>query len=96
MRSKSVALLTAVMFLIVSSACSHSPRKPSSPNPREEISSSEEARPASSASPEESWWKRDEYQWLITFLIVLGVGLAIGATIYVASGASGLTLQIRK
>jgi hypothetical protein len=96
MRSKSVALLTAVIFLIVSSACSHTPRKPSSSNPREEISSSEEARPASRASPEESWWEKDEYQWIVAFLIVLGVGIAIGATIYVASGANGLTLQIRK
>jgi hypothetical protein len=96
MRRKSVALFTAVMFLILSSACSHSPKKPSSPAPREEISSSEEAPPPSSASSEEPWWKKDEYQWLIAFLIVLGVGIAIGATIYVASGANGLTLQINK
>jgi hypothetical protein len=96
MRSKSVALLTAVIFLIVSSACSHTPRKPSSPDPREEISSSEGGPRASSGFQEESWWKRDENQWLAAFLIVLGVGIAIGATIYVASGASGLTLQIKK
>jgi hypothetical protein len=96
MRSRSVALLTAVIFLIVSSACSHTPRKPSSPNPGEEISSSEGSRPASSSYQEEPWWKRDENQWLVAFLIVLGIGIAIGATIYIASGANGLTLQIRK
>jgi len=96
MRSKSVAWLTAVIFLIVSSACSHTSRKASSPDPREEISSSEQARPASSTFQEESWWKRDENQWLVAFLIVLGIGIAIGATIYIASGASGLTLQIKK
>jgi hypothetical protein len=96
MRSKCVALLTAVIFLIVSSACSHAPRKPSSPIPGEEISSSQESPPASSAFQEESWWKKDENQWLVAFLIVLGIGIAIGATIYIASGANGLTLQIRK
>jgi hypothetical protein len=96
MGSKSVALITTVIFLIVLCACSHSPSKPSSPNSREEISSSQEVHPASSASQEEAWWKRDEYQWLTAFLIVLGVGIAIGATIYIASGANGLTLQIRK
>lgn len=91
-----MALLTAVIFLIVSSACSHTPRKPFSLNPGEEISSSEEGPPASSTFREEPWWKRDENQWLVAFLIVLGIGIAIGATIYIASGASGLTLQIRK
>ena len=90
-----MALLTAVIFLIVTSACSHAPRKPSSPNPRE-ISSSEESRPASSAFQEESWWKKDENQWLVAFLIVLGIGIAIGATIYIASGANGLTLAVKK
>lgn len=97
MRSKSVALVTAVMFLIFSSACSHSPKKTSSPNPPEEISSSHEIPPISSPSQEnEAWWKRDEYQWLFAFLIVLGIGIAIGATIYIASGPGGLILQIHK
>ena len=97
MRSKTLALATALIFLIFSIACSHSPKKPSSPTPREEISSLKKTSPASSTSQEEDrWWKRDEYQWLAAFLIVLGVGIAIGATIYIASGAGGLTLQIHK
>ena len=97
MRNKSLALVTAAIFLIFSFACSHSPKKPPSSNSREEISSFKETSPKLSTSQEEErWWKRDEYQWLVAFLIVLGVGIAIGGTIYIASGAGGLTLQIHK
>jgi hypothetical protein len=97
MRSKTLTLLTAVMFLIFSFSCSHSPKKPPSPNPREETSSFKETPATLSTSPEEDrWWKRDEYQWLIAFLIVLGTGIAIGAAIYIASGPGGLTLWIHK
>ena len=91
-----MVLLTAVIFLIISSACSHTPPKPSSPNPREEIYTSEGRPPASSTFQEESWWKKDENQWFVAFLVVLGIGIAVGASIYIASGANGLTLRIQK
>jgi hypothetical protein len=96
MKTKAVALITAAIFLIVSCACSHSPKKPSSPAPREEISSSRDLHSASSASQEEAWWEKPEYQWIVPLLIVLGIGIAMGASIYIASGASGLNLAVKK
>ena len=82
MRSRSLALATATIFLIVSFACSHSSPKSPSLDPREEISSPKEiARSLSTQKDDEPWWKKDENQWLFAVLIVLGIGIATGATI---------------
>ena len=82
MRSRSLALATAIIFLICSFACSHSPPKPHSLDPREEISTQKEiARSLSTQKDDEPWWKKDENQWLFAVLIVLGIGIATGATI---------------
>jgi hypothetical protein len=82
MRSGSLALATAIIFLIVSFACSHSPPKSLSQDPREEISSPKEiAQSLSTPKDDEPWWKKDENQWLFAVLIVLGIGIATGATI---------------
>lgn len=97
MRSRSLALATGIIFLIVSFACSHSPPKSPSLDPREEISSQKEiVRSLSTPKDDEPWWKKDENQWLFAVLIVLGVGIATGGTIWIASGAGGLTIQIHK
>jgi hypothetical protein len=97
MRSKSLALMTGIIFLVVSSACSHSPGKPPLPDPREELSSQKEiARSLSSPKNDESWWKKDENQWLLAALIILGVGIATSASIWIFYNANGLTINIHK
>ena len=97
MRSKFLALLTIIIFLIVSSACSHSPKKPLVLESREEISSQKEiARSLSSPKNDESWWKKDENQWFLAVLIVLGVGIATSASIWIFYNANGLSIHIHK
>jgi hypothetical protein len=97
MRSRSLVLATGIIFLIVSFGCSHSPPKSPSPDPREEISSRKEiARSLGTPKDDEPWWKKDENQWLFAVLIFLGIGIAIGGTIWMASGAGGLSVQIHK
>ena len=97
MRSKALALSTALIFLIVPFACSHSPPKPPSPDPYEEISSQKEiARSLSTPKGNEPWWKKDENQWLLAVLIILGVGIATSASIWIFYNANGLTINLHK
>ncbi|MBI5967154.1 MAG: hypothetical protein HY882_04760 [Deltaproteobacteria bacterium] len=97
MRNKALALIITLIFLIVSSACSHAPKKPSSPNPREEISSQKEiARSLSTPKDEEPWWKKDEHQFGLMVLIILGVALATSASIWIYFNTNGLTINIWK
>jgi len=97
MAKRTLAILTAAIFLMVSSACHHAPKKSPSPDPREEISSQKEiARSLRAPQDEEPWWKKDENQWLLAALIVVAGGIAIGAAIYIAFGPGGLIIRIQK
>jgi hypothetical protein len=97
MRSKSLAWMTVIIFLVVSSACSHSQGKPPLLDPREEISSQNEiARSLSNPKNDDSWWKKDENQWVLAALIILGVGIATSASILIFYNAKGLTINVHK
>ena len=97
MGSKSLALATALTFLLLSFACSHSLPKSPSPDPREEISSQNEiAHSLSTPKGDEPSWKKDENQWLIAALIVLSVGIAASASIWILYNANGLTINVHK
>jgi len=97
MRKKALAFVTAVLFLVVSSACSHSPQKHFSPSPREEISSPKGiARSLDTQRENEPWWKKDENQWILVVLVVLGVAIATSATILISSGSGGLSINVHK
>jgi len=97
MRSKPLALTTALTFLLLSFACSHSPPKSSSPDPYEEISSQNEiAHALSTPKGDEPWWKKDENQFVLAALIILGVGIAASASIWILYNANGLTINVHK
>jgi len=97
MPRKILASITIIIFLIVSSSCSHSPPKPASPNPREEVSSPREiARSLSNAKQEDRWWKKAEYEWMLALLILLGIGLATSASMIIVYNAGGLSVTIHK
>jgi hypothetical protein len=97
MRNKAISLLTLITFLFVSSACSHSPKKAITPDPREEISSSKEiTRSLSPFKDEEPWWKKDENQWFFAFLIILGVGIFTSASMWIDYNAGGLSVRVWK
>jgi len=96
MRNKALALIITLVFLIVSSPCSHAPKKLPSPDPREEISSQKEIARSLSSPKEEPWWKKDENQFGLMVLIILGVALVASASIWIYFNTNGLTMNIRK
>jgi hypothetical protein len=97
MRNKVISSLTLITFLFVSSACSHSPKKAITPDPREEISSSKEiTRSLSPFKDDEPWWKKDENQWFFAFLIILGVGIFTSASMWIVYNSGGLNINVRK
>jgi len=97
MKNKVISLLILIIFLFVSSACSHSPKKPISPDPREEIFSSKEiTRSLSPLQNDEPWWKKDENQWFFAFLIILGIGIFTSASMWIDYNAGGLSVRVWK
>jgi hypothetical protein len=97
MKNKVISSLILTIFLFVSSACSHSPKKAITPDPREEISSSKEiTRSLSPLQDNEPWWKKDENQWFFAFLIILGVGIFTSASMWIDYNAGGLSVRVWK
>ena len=97
MKNKVISLLILIIFLFVSSACSHSPKKAISPDPREEIFSSKEiTRSLSPLRNDEPWWKKDENQWFFAFLIILGIGIFTSASMLIDYNAGGLSVRVWK
>lgn len=96
LRSKPLVLFAVLLLLFASWSCSHAPVRNSPPDPREASLHREAARSWDAFGEEEPWYERPEYGWLFAALIVLGIGIAIGAAIWISSGASGLTIAVRK
>jgi len=97
MKNRSLALITAVIFLFVSCACSHAPKKTLLASTPEGVSDSPEPTLlASRLKNEESWWKKDEHQWAVMFLIILGLAIATSASFWLYYSSGGLTMYIHK
>ena len=97
MRNKAISILILTTFLFSCSSCSHSPKKAITSDPREEISSSKEiTRALSPLNEEEPWWKKDENQWFLAFLIILGVGIFTSASMWIVYNSGGLYVNVRK
>jgi len=95
-RTKMVVGLTAIIFLIFTFACAHSGGKYYS-SPHEPITSANEIRRSLNEPYKEApWWDNPEYAWIFSVLIIIGIGVAIGGTIYIASGAGGLHVAVSR
>ncbi len=82
---RNLALIIAIIFFFFSSGCSHPPKQPSTPLPW--IKTSSQMDTVYYHSPEkEKWWQKDEYQYLILVLIILGIAIASGAAVVYTSG----------
>ena len=93
---KRLGLVIIIFFLIFSIACAHS-RGSSTIGPREPITSAQSiSRSLNAPAREVPWYDNPEYAWIVPVLIVLGVGIAVGGTIYFSSGGSGLTVAVSK
>jgi hypothetical protein len=87
-------IVLVITFFCFTSACSHSPTNPSQNNPQTEISPTKEIYTSNTYPREDPWWKKPEYEWLIGTLIFIGIGVAIGGTIMISSGAGGLRIGV--
>ena len=97
MKNKAISILILIIFLFTFPSCSHSPKKAFSPDPREEISSSKEiSRSLNHHQVEEPWWKKDENQWFLAFLIILGVGIFTSASMWIVYNSGGLYINVQK
>jgi len=94
--NKSLIVIFSFVFLCVSASCSHAPSKPTGRDSGPEISSEKENRPQFAKSENEPWWKKPENEWLIATLIVIGIGISVGAAVMISSGAGGLNVRINK
>ena len=87
--SKLLALAVAILFSIVSCGCGHSPKKPEAPSATGgEVSVEEDV--VYYTPPEEKWYKREDVQFLLLTLAIVGIAIAAGATIAFAFGGGGL------
>ena len=97
MKNKAITILILITFSFSFSSCSHSPKKVIHPDTKKEISSSKEiSRSLHPHQEMEPWWKKDENQWFFAVLIILGVGIFTGASIWIVSNSGGLYVNVRK
>jgi hypothetical protein len=97
MKRKSITLSTTVFFLLFTLSCAHTPQRPSSTSPHEEISSQQGiSRALRTSAEEEKWWQKPENEFMVMMLIVLGIAIAAGASILIVSSSGGLTVGISK
>jgi len=94
---KVLCLFLAIAFLNLTVSCSHSYNKSTKQQDRRSEDFSAREGPATKAnSGEDPWWKKPEYEWLIATLIVIGIGIAAGASIMISSGGGGLSIRVQK
>jgi hypothetical protein len=89
-----LALFMALIFLVVSSGCSHAPKHPPNSSPGIETSPPKDTL-YYYPPKEEKWWEKDENQYLIMVLIIIGVAIATGAAVAFASNG-GLHIGVSK
>jgi hypothetical protein len=94
---KGLCLFLVAAFLTLTCSCSHpSGQSGGQQGMRGGNASAGETYPAKAYPEETPWWKKPEYEWLIVTLIVIGVGVAAGAAIMIASGSGGLYVNVQK
>jgi hypothetical protein len=60
------------------------------------MSSSREISRSLNPHKEEPWWGKDENQWFLAFLIILGIGIFTSASVWIAYNSGGFYVNVRK
>jgi hypothetical protein len=99
MNSRVLALIMAIVFLLTHSGCASLQKGQVQNNNQYNYQKDipqEEVRVQSEHILDDQYdqWEKEEREWLITVLIVLGVALLIGATVSASSGGNGFFLGI--
>ena len=92
---KTLGLLVALIFSIVSCGCAHSPKKTETPPPAAGAVSVEKDG-VYYTPPEEKWYQREDVQILLLTLAIVGIAIAAGAAVAFASGGGGLHVGVSK
>jgi uncharacterized protein YceK len=85
MNIKTLALVMAIIFLLTHSGCATLNKNQMQTNT---------AYSEHTVTDWETQWKKEEREWLIAVLIVLGFAIVLGATISASSGGNGFFLGI--
>jgi len=85
MKYKTVALVVAVIFLLTHSGCASVNKN------QTQMSTAYSESPLAEFDTQK---KKDEKEWLLMVLIVLGIGIVFGAAIAASSGGDGFFVGI--
>lgn len=86
MRNKGIIIVLLPFFLIFSFSCAHQSGKKYTNYHEAQVHRAEEF----------TWWQKEENQWLISALFILGIGIAISASIIIIYNSGGLFISIKK
>jgi hypothetical protein len=94
LRNKAWSIVLVLAFFCFTSACSHSPKTSTTQDPYADMPSPKDTQTSPPYPKKTPWWEKPEYEWAIVTLLVIGISIAIGATIAVASGPGGLRIGV--
>lgn len=86
MSNKDIAIILLPLYLIFSFSCAH---QSGSGYINHQIA---QVRPVEKVY----WWQKEENQWLISALLILGIGLAASASIIIIYHSNGLFIRVKK
>jgi uncharacterized protein YceK len=87
MNTRALALFMAIIFLLTHSGCATLNKNQMQTNT---------AYSENPVADFDTKWKKDEREWLLMVLIVLGFAIVLGASISASSGGDGFFLGINK
>jgi uncharacterized protein YceK len=85
MNARIFVLIVAIIFLLTQSGCATLNRS----QMQTDTAYSEKRVPDFDTE-----WKKEEREWLLMVLIILGVAIAVGATIAISSGGGGFSMGV--
>ena len=85
MNTKTLAFVMAIVFLLTQSGCATLNKGQMQTNT---------AYSENPVADFDTQWKKEEREWLLMVLIVLGLAIVLGATISASSGGNGFFLGI--
>jgi len=87
MKSKTLAIVVAIIFLLTQIGCAT--LKNNQVQQNADYS-------ANAVADFDAKWRKDEKEWLLMVLIVLGVAVVLGAAISASSGGNGFSLGVNR
>jgi len=87
MNMRALALSMMIIFLLTQSGCATVNKSPVQANA---------AYSGDTAADREAQLKKDKIEWWLVALIVLGVAIAVGATVAISSGGGGFSAGINR